>query len=151
MSNQGIGTGSEARERPDPGQLAEMVKGLSDEELDEAVKNLGVDDVLKNIFDGMEDRFVPEKAAGIDSTIQYDIATNGDTKQWTVKFANGSCEVSPGPASSSRLTLQLSLVDFVRLVLGQAEGSQLFMGGKLKLQGDMMFAMQMQSFFDRDF
>jgi putative sterol carrier protein len=36
-------------------------------------------------------------------------------------------------------------------VLGQAEGSQLFMGGKLKLQGDMMFAMQMQTFFDRDF
>jgi putative sterol carrier protein len=99
----------------------------------------------------MQQRFIPEKAAGVDCTIQYEIATDGDTKQWMVAFADGRCETSPGPASSPRLTLQLLLVDFVRLVLGQAEGSQLFMGGKLKLQGDMMFAMQMQAFFDRDF
>lgn len=151
MSEQGVEAGSEARERPDPGQLAEMVKGLSDEELDEAVKNLGVDEVLTNIFDGMQQRFIPEKAAGVQCTIQYDIATDGHTKQWTVTFADGRCETSPGPAPGPRLTLQLALVDFVRLVLGQAEGSQLFMGGKLKLQGDMMFAMQMQTFFDRDF
>ena len=69
MSEQDVEAGAEAQERPDPGQLAEMVKGLSDEELDEAVKNLGVDEVLKNIFDGMEQRFVPEKAAGVDCTI----------------------------------------------------------------------------------
>jgi putative sterol carrier protein len=151
MSEQEVKTGSGAQGQPDPGQLAEMVKGLSDEELDEAVRNLGVDGVLTNIFDGMQQRFIPEKAAGVDCTIQYDIATDGDTKQWMVKFAEGRCEASPGPAPGPRLTLQLSLVDFVRLVLGQAEGSQLFMGGKLKLQGDMMFAMQMQTFFDRDF
>jgi putative sterol carrier protein len=35
------------------------------------------------------------------------------------------------------------------LILGQADGTQLFMSGKMKLQGDMMFAMQMQGFFDR--
>jgi putative sterol carrier protein len=151
MSEQEVKTGSGAQEQPDPGQLAEMVKGLSDDELDKAVRNLGVDEVLTNIFDGMQQRFIPEKAAGVDCTIQYDIATDGDTKQWTVAFADGRCETSSGPAPDPRLTLQLSLVDFVRLVLGQAEGSQLFMGGKLKLQGDMMFAMQMQTFFDRDF
>jgi putative sterol carrier protein len=151
MSEQEVKAGSGAREQPDPVQLVEMVKGLSDEELDVAVRNLGVDQVLTNIFDGMQQRFIPEKAAGVECTIQYDIATDGDTKQWMVKVADGRCETSPGPAPDPRLTLQLSLVDFVRLVLGQAEGSQLFMGGKLKLQGDMMFAMQMQTFFDRDF
>jgi putative sterol carrier protein len=151
MSGQEVKTGSGAQEQPDPGQLAEMVKGLSDDELDTAVRNLGVDEVLTNIFDGMQQRFIPEKAAGVDCRIQYDIPTDGETKQWMVKFADGRCETSPGPAPDPRLTLQLSLVDFVRLVLGQAEGSQLFMGGKLKLQGDMMFAMQMQTFFDRDF
>jgi putative sterol carrier protein len=151
MSEQEVTAGSGTQEQPDPGQLAEMVKGLSDDELDEAIRNLGVDEVLTNIFDGMQQRFIPEKAAGVECTIQYDIATDGDTKQWTVAFADGRCETSSGPAPDPRLTLQLSLVDFVRLVLGQAEGSQLFMGGKLKLQGDMMFAMQMQTFFDRDF
>ena len=97
----------------------------------------------------MQDAFLSEKAQGVNSTIQYDIATGGGTKTWSVKFENGTCTTSEGPASDPRLTLNIGLVDFVRLILGQADGTQLFMSGKMKLQGDMMFAMQMQNFFDR--
>lgn len=133
----------------DPTQLAELVKGLSDEELKKQISDLGEDEVLKNIFQGMQDAFKPEKAQGVDSTIQYDIDTDGGTKTWSVKFDNGTCTTSEEPASDPRLTLKVGLVDFVRLILGQADGTQLFMSGKMKLQGDMMFAMQMQGFFDR--
>jgi putative sterol carrier protein len=133
----------------DPAQLAELVKGLSDEELKKQISDLGEEEVLKNIFQGMQDAFLPEKAQGVSSTIQYDIDTDGGTKTWAVKFENGTCTTSEGPASDPRLTLKVGLVDFVRLILGQADGTQLFMSGKMKLQGDMMFAMQMQGFFDR--
>jgi putative sterol carrier protein len=133
----------------DPAQLAELVKGLSDEELKKQISDLGEEEVLKNIFKGMEEAFLPEKAQGVNSTIQYDITTDGGTKTWTVKFENGTCTTNEGPAPDPRLTLNVGLVDFVRLILGQADGTQLFMSGKMKLQGDMMFAMQMQGFFDR--
>jgi putative sterol carrier protein len=133
----------------DPEQFAEIVKGLSDEELSESIKNLGVDEVLKNIFDGMQDAFQPNKAQGVNSTLQYDIVTDDGTKQWTVEIADGKCTTSEGAATDPRLTLELTLVDFVRLIFGQAQGQQLFMTGKLKLKGDMMFAMQMQTFFQQ--
>jgi len=137
------------QQQVDPAQLAELVKGLSDEELQKQVSDLGEDEVLKNIFVGMQDAFRPEKAQGVNSTIQYDIDTSTATKQWTVTIENGTCVTSEGPAADPRLTLKIGLVDFIRLILGQADGTQLFMSGKLKLQGDMMFAMQMQGFFDR--
>ena len=138
-----------ADQQVDPAQLAELVKGLSDDELKEQISNLGEEEVLKNIFDGMQEAFIPEKAQGVNSTLQYDVETSAGTKQWSVKIENGACTTSEGPSSDPRLTLKVGMVDFVRLILGQADGTQLFMSGKLKLQGDMMFAMQMQSFFDR--
>mgnify|MGYP006164410583 CR=1 FL=1 len=64
-----------ADQQVDPAQLAELVKGLSDEELKKQVSDLGEDEVLKNIFQGMQEAFIPEKAQGVNSTIQYDVDT----------------------------------------------------------------------------
>ncbi|MDQ3952378.1 MAG: SCP2 sterol-binding domain-containing protein [Actinomycetota bacterium] len=138
-------------EVPDPAVLAEAIKDLDDEALAEQVRGIGTDEVLRAIFSGMEEAFVPERAAGVDSTIQYDISTEDGTKTWSVSFAGGTCTTAEGPATNPRLTLQIGVIDFIRLIFGQAEGPQLFMTGKIKLQGDMMFAMQMQGFFKRDF
>lgn len=134
---------------PDATQMAEAVKGLSDEDLVEELKKQGIDATLKQIFDGMAAAFVPEKAAGASADIQYDIETDEGPKNWKVEIADGKCTTSEGSLDSPRITLQLKLTDFVRLILGLADGTQLFMSGKLKLKGDMMFAMQMQKFFDQ--
>ncbi len=138
-------------ELPDPAQLAELIKTLSDEELKAQIDQLGTDNVLREVFGRMPEAFIAEKAQGTDAVMQYDIATDDGVKQWTVTIEDGTCTTSEGPAADPRLTLQLGIVDFVRLIFGQAEGTQLFMTGKLKLKGDMMFAMQMQTFFDRNF
>ena len=138
-------------EQPDPAQLAEMIKGLSDEDLKAQLDQMGQDEVLRQIFTRMPEAFRPDKAQGVTATMQYDITTDDGVKPWTVVVDNGTCTTSEGAADDPRLTLQLGIVDFVRLIFGQAEGPQLFMGGKLKLKGDMMFAMQMQTYFDRDF
>lgn len=135
----------------DPAQLAEATKGMSDEELAQAINDLGIDNVLQNIFTGMQESFQPERAQGVDSTVQYDIDTPEGTKSYTVTFANGTCSAQPGTSDDPRLTISLGLVDFVRLIFNQVQGPQLFMGGKMKLKGDMMWAMQMQNYFKRDF
>ncbi len=138
-----------AEQQVDPAELAETIKGLSDDELKQQITNIGVDTTLNNIFDGMQEAFQPSKAAGVTATIQYDIETDDGTKNYSVEIADGKCVTSEGQAADPRLTLQLGLVDFVRLIFGQADGTQLFMTGKMKLKGDMMFAMQMQGMFDR--
>jgi putative sterol carrier protein len=140
-----------SEEEVDPAQVAEAVKGLSDEELTKQIEERGVDKTLQQIFAGMQDAFKPEKAAGVNAVIQYDIALNGETKQWSVNIADGKCETSEGASENPRITLQVNLPDFMRLIFNQADGTQLFMSGKLKLKGDMMFAMQMQNFFERQF
>ena len=135
----------------DPAQLAEAVKGMSDEELATTLKSMDVDTVLKQIFEGMRDSFKPEAAKDVNATVQYDIDTGEGVKQWSVTFADGSCSVSESATDSPRLTIAVGLVDFVRLIFNQAQGPQLFMSGKMKLQGDMMWAMQMQNYFERNF
>jgi putative sterol carrier protein len=37
--------------------------------------------------------------------------------------------------------------DFLRLVTGNASGPMMFMSGKLKIEGDLMFSAQIQSMF----
>ena len=135
----------------DPAQLAEAIKDMSDEELATTLKELGTDDTLRNIFEGMRDSFKPEAAKGVNSTVQYDIDTGEGVKQWSVTFTDGTCSVSEGATTDPRLTIQVGLVDFVRLIFNQVQGPQLFMSGKMKLQGDMMWAMQMQNYFERNF
>jgi putative sterol carrier protein len=135
----------------DPAQLAEAVKGMSDEELAVSVKGMGIDDTLKNIFEGMRDSFKPEAAKDVNATVQYAIDTEEGVKNWSVTFADGTCTVADSPTDDPRLTLSIGLVDFVRLIFNQAQGPQLFMSGKMKLQGDMMWAMQMQNYFERNF
>ena len=135
----------------DPAQLAEATKGMSDEELAQAIKDIGEHTTLQNIFQGMQESFDPERASGVDSTVQYDIATDSGTKSYSVKISNGTCTATEGATDDPRLTLSIGLVDFVRLIFNQVQGPQLFMSGKMKLKGDMMWAMQMQNYFKRDF
>ena len=47
----------------------------------------------------------------------------------------------------SRVTLKIAPVPFIKLVTGRESGPTLFMTGKLKIEGDLMFASQMTSLF----
>ena len=60
---------------------------------------------------------------------------------------DGSCTVGKDPQHEPRVTLMLDAVDFMRLVTGNAAGPMLFMSGKLKIEGDLMFSTQIQSMF----
>ena len=61
----------------------------------------------------------------------------------------GACEVHSGHAENPKVTLTTDLVNFVKMIAGAANGTQLFMTGKLKLSGDMMYAMKIESLFER--
>jgi putative sterol carrier protein len=131
------------------GALAELVEGRSDEEITKAAEDLGVETLLDQVFDGMQEAFQPEKAAGQSAVVQWDVDAPDGKHSRTVKIADGSCTVERGAAESPRLTLTLALPDFLRFVAGQLDGMQAFMSGKLKLAGDIMLAQTMQMWFAR--
>lgn len=141
-----------AQEEIDPAALAEAVKGLTDEELAAQIKGFGVDEVLRQIFGRMEGAFVREQATAADEgVVQWDLGVEGEKRSWSVAIAPGACTATEGPTESPRIGFDLALTDFIRVVLGLADPTQLFMSGKIRLRGDMMYAMRIQSLFDRGF
>jgi putative sterol carrier protein len=128
--------------------LAQLLEGRSEDEINQFANDMGVDTLLAQIFEGMRAAFVPERAAGQTAVAQWDVTAPDGTHTYQVKMADGVCTVTHGTPDSARVTLALTLPDFLRFVSGQLDGMQAFMGGKLKLSGDMMFATTMQNWFN---
>ena len=130
-------------------ELADSLEGRSDEEILQGVQAQGVDTVLDQIFDGMKAAFLPAKAGAQSAVIQYDVNAGGKVHTYQLKCGDGKCELVKGAGGPARVTLALSMADFLRLVSGKLNGMQAFMTGKLKLTGDMMFAQVMQGWFEQ--
>jgi putative sterol carrier protein len=131
--------------------LTALVDDRSNDELHAAVQEQdgGAAGVLDKVFAGMAGSFNPDKAAGQQATVQYEINGPDGTHEYNMRIADGRCEVDKGRAESPRVTLRIGLADFLRLITGKANGMQLFMTGKLKVSGDLFFAQTYQAWFDR--
>ena len=68
--------------------------------------------------------------------------TGGDS--WTVDLKNGTGSVKQGQEGTPDCTITISDEDFVNLITGKANGQQLFMGGKIKIAGNMALAMKLE-------
>ena len=131
--------------------LKEAVEQKSNEELVSSIQQQegGVDGVLDKVFTGMSESFNPEKAAGQQAVVQYEIGAPDGSHEYAMRIADGRCEIDRARAESPRVGLRIGLADFLRLITGGANGMQLFMTGKLKVSGDLFFAQTYQSWFDR--
>jgi putative sterol carrier protein len=128
-------------------ELAALIEGKSDDEINQGVEALGVDKVLSQVLDGMVQAFQPDKAAGQSAVIGWDVTAADGTHSFQLDIADGTCTASQGNEKPARVTMGMALPDFLRFMSGQLDGMQAFMTGKLKLSGDMMFAQSMQAWF----
>ncbi|KAI1100947.1 sterol-binding-like protein [Jackrogersella minutella] len=67
----------------------------------------------------------------------------GETESWHIDLKEKGA-VGSGLGTKPTVTLSLSDEDFAKLVAGQANAQRLFMGGKLKIKGDVMKATKLQ-------
>src|SRR5256714_12572322 len=112
-----------------PAQVAQMVAAASDEQILGASRAGGTKAVLDRIFQGMQERFVPEKAEGIDAVIQFVVTDQGEEFPYAVPVRNGTCTVEGAQADTPKVTLTSDLVSFARLTAGPAPGPPLFLAG----------------------
>jgi len=101
---------------------------------------------VAEIFQMMPNRFNAQAAQGVNATYQFDLTgDNGGT--YHVKIANGACQVEKGPAASANITITMAAQDYIDMINGKLNPQMAFMGGKLKIKGDMSLALKMQQIF----
>jgi putative sterol carrier protein len=103
---------------------------------------------VREIFDGMPQTFLPEKAVGMNAVIQFDITGEGGG-QWHADLVDGALSVVEGLHAKPQLTLSASAQDYIDISTGKLNGQLAFMTGRLKAKGDLGLAMKMQSIFTR--
>ena len=97
----------------------------------------------KEIINQMPGAFLPEAAVGVEAIIQYNVAA-----PMYAQIANGECSVHEGTHDDPTVSLTTSDEDLISILKGDMDGVTAFMTGKLQIDGDIMFAQRMNSFFD---
>jgi putative sterol carrier protein len=126
--------------------LTQLTEG-SDDEIAQKIHDAGTEQVLGAVFTGMQERFQPDRASGVDAQVQWLVSDGGEEHAYVVTVKDGTCSAESGQAESPRVTLGTDVVSFAKLMAGKAVGPQLYMTGKLKIQGDLMLAQRLTTFF----
>lgn len=80
---------------------------------------------------------------GSDCVIQFNIS-----QPHYVTIKGGAATATEGTAPTSDLGITMEDDDFVALMKGELNGMTAFMTGKLQLEGDLMLAQKLSSYFD---
>jgi putative sterol carrier protein len=105
--------------------------------------------VAKQVIAALPRAFLPEKAASAKGLIQFNLTGDGGG-QWVLDVSDGKCAVREETAPKPDATLTISADDFVALYSNQLNPVQAFMGGKIKVSGNVALVMQLLNWFDRD-
>jgi putative sterol carrier protein len=127
----------------DPSEVARNISQTTDEQLNELMASEMRPQILAEIFGRMEQHFRADSARDTEAVIHWRIKgrSDGGIDEWESVIANGTCAVHEGfQTDEARVTFTIGGGDFLKLVTGNAAGPMLFMSGKLKISGDMMFA-----------
>lgn len=65
-----------------------------------------------------------------------------------ISIGGGACTVNDGSASDADLTVTMDDDDLIALMKGELNGMTAYLTGKLQVEGDLMLAQRMLSFFD---
>ena len=101
-------------------------------------------DVAKAV-EAMKAKFNPDAAAGLDLVFGFNITD--EDKHFALIVKDGNCELKEGENSDANCTLVLDSETLKGIVSGETDGMQAFMGGKLRVEGDMMLSMKLSELF----
>lgn len=130
---------------PEAQMLAEAIKGKSDAEIGGFAEAMGVEGLLDQTFEGMKNALNPSKAQ--DSVIGYELKQGGTVYPYTLVIKDRAMTVEKRPPTDARVTLKLSVPDYLRLITGQLPVMRAVLRRRLKIVGDRKFARQMQEMF----
>lgn len=97
-------------------------------------------------FAGLEAAFLPERAANVNKTIQFNF-TGAEEGIWRLVIANGALSYGQGAAENPNATATVDSEDWLNLLRGELNPMSAVISGKLKIKGDPMLLAQFQTWF----
>jgi putative sterol carrier protein len=74
-------------------------------------------------------------------------AGGGDPDFYELVLADGNCTVNRQATADPKLVVTVDAVDFLKLVTGNASGPALFLQGRLKAKGNLLWGTKLPSLF----
>lgn len=135
-----------------PEDFARLIAESSDEQIAEVVNGPQRKQVLDQIFSRMADHVESDKIGNTEAVVHFKILDRpedqgGGYDHYEVVFENGKCTASDEVKRDPNVTIKVGPVAFLKLAANKASGPTLFMTGKLKLEGDVMLASRLTTFF----
>jgi putative sterol carrier protein len=96
----------------------------------------------REFFETLENEVEPSRTAGVKHTYVFDIDGVG---QWKVDVNDGTLKVTEGPGEAD-VTISISEENFLKINHGELEPSAAFMGGQMKVKGDVGAAIELDKF-----
>ena len=100
---------------------------------------------IKQIFEAMPNRFNSDAAGSWEANIQFCFSNENGGENWYVSVEDGSCSVGEGTHETPSATISTAAETWIGMITGTVNPMQAFMGGKLKVTGNMADVMKLQN------
>lgn len=102
-----------------------------------------------NVLEAMQamtSRFNPAKARGVNATVLIKAAGDGGGN-FLVTIKDGAATMSEGAIDNPNVTVDVAAQDWIDILAGELDPTMAFMGGKLRISGDLGLMMRFQQIF----
>lgn len=102
---------------------------------------------FQSLIDRLCAAFVPERAVGVDETIQFQLKGE-QGGEWVVFIQDQTCRVQAGVISDPSLRFIADTRDAQEVLSGRLDPMQALLRGKVRFEGNMSLAMRLMKLFD---
>jgi hypothetical protein len=131
-----------------PREFARIVRDATDEQLAAGVV-ANRELILTQIFAQMPATLDRAAVGELDAVVEWRIGDrpDGGHDRWQLAFRGGAVSLERDGAAEPSIVCEVGAVDFLRLCADPSAGPQLFLTGRLRIEGDLMLAAQMPALF----
>jgi hypothetical protein len=129
--------------------LEAAVKGLSDGEIASLVAELDEAAVIQQVIDVLQTTARPRGDLPRTAAVQWEVR-GVEEHVFYFEVVDGEFAVHPGRYEGQpRATISLALPAFLRLLAGSLDVVKAYLGRRLRVTGDVLFARNVAQWFDR--